>query len=100
MGNSESSSGKFGKLSQIRKDRGVRPRKKKGPHLFWDEKLGNFSKIRKAHPENSEKIRKVPQNSESSSGKLEKNSESWSGKFGKMSQIRKVQGGETEKKIK
>ena len=45
--------------------------KKKGPHLFWDEKLGNFSKIRKVHPENSEKfgkfgkIRKVgPENSE------------------------------------
>merc|ERR1712212_246878 len=45
--------------------------------------FGKYSKIRKAHPENSEKIRKVEQNSESSSGKfgklilkIRKNSES------------------------
>ena len=53
----------------------VRPKKKerkkeKGPHLFGDEKLGKFSKIRTVHPENSE---------------------SSSVKFGKLSQIRKVE---------
>ena len=61
---------KLGKLSKIRKvrlenseswakfgkiegwDLKRKRKRKKGPHLFWDEKLGNFSKIRKAHPEN------------------------------------------------
>ena len=46
--------------------------------------FGKQSKIRKAHPKNSEKIRKV-----------EQNSEILSGKFGKLNQIRKVRGGET-----
>merc|ERR1712116_104406 len=41
--------------------------------------FGKWSKIRKAHPKNSEKI-----------WKLDQNSESLSGKFGKLRQIRKV----------
>ena len=47
-------------------DQKKKKEKKKGPHLFWDEKLGKFSKIRTVHPEKTEsssrklgKIRKV-----------------------------------------
>ena len=75
-------------LNQIRKVQKVRQKKKKkkkGPHLFWAEKLGKLSQIRKVHPENQESWAKLGKSS---------------GKLGKLSQIRKAHPGNSESQAK